>query len=343
MRGSREFHQFSCGLILLLAVALTGCSHLGGSASLRQECAGLVKYHEQGEHKGAVDGWDALSSEGYSCLDRVRDAVTASRQRLTAADALVRDALQLKRDGDLPSAADRLKSALDVYPRYYWVSKLLEGVESTIDAQVGSLVNEAGYLQHAGDLEGGLNRLREARMLRPDDEAVLAAMEKMDMALDHRQASDRAEKALTLARTLTAQGRLSEAAGLLEKSEAIRYLGQPAKEAAEVISQLHEARALDLYSRARALWKAGDLEGAVKVASSALAAGPKRDPLRQDTIELARLLGIKLYSSGSFAAARKLWLGALDADPGNTEIARYLAEADQRLADIERIREGTHR
>lgn len=345
MRGTSFGTRHIAGaLILLVSMSgLYGCAHLGRRASLRQECADLVRRSDDGDFKTAVEHWDELLSEGYSCPKGARDAVAVAAQRLDAADALVREAMELKKQGDLGAAARRLAMALEIYPRYHWVRKLQVGVQASIDAEVSTLLDEADYYRAAGDLETSLERLKEAGRLRPDDRTLAAAVDEVLLAIDDLEGRARARRSLELARTLVSQGRLTAARDLLLEADAQRYMGDQVGSMLKTVAGLRDSRAYDLYVRARATWRDGDLDGAAGLLKTALGHEPASAPLKGKVVETARLLGIKLFSSGSLVSAQGLWTAALAVDPGNTRLQRYLREVRERLGDLEEIKENQHR
>lgn len=100
-------------------------------------CDDLIALAAAGDHKPVVDQAAELSAEGVVCPLEAVAAIETSRQVLASADDLIRSSTASKRDGDYHAAKRDLHAALDIYPKYYWASKLLRDLgEPSSEAEV---------------------------------------------------------------------------------------------------------------------------------------------------------------------------------------------------------------
>ncbi len=315
-----------------------GCQHMGSSNSLRSECSQLLVYSAQGDHKAAVDGLNTLKREGYACPESVEDRISISRRQLETADSFVRLSMNQKKKGDLAGARESLEKALEIYPRYYWVSKLLRGIHRTISTEVESLLAEARYLESTGDLEGSRERIEKAITLAPEDEILAHERVRLNGAILAKIQLREAENSLLAAKTLMEEGHLNKARELIVSADAVNIIGERASSLLGKVNRLKNEKVRSLYMQAKLAWKEGRVDEAMRRATLALELRPAGDQLRSDMVDFARLLGIKLYSSGSLTWARDLWELALEADPGNRLLPKYLSEVKDRLSHLQKIK-----
>jgi len=142
---------------------------VGQGLNVKAECRRIKRLSSSGEHKASVDSLAALKRKDGSCPDSTSRAVKASRSRLEAADTFVRLAMKQKRDGDLLAARGSLKEALVAYPRYYWVQKLLRGVEKSIIAENNARAEAAERRSRLkADIDKATEELNAARKAEKD-------------------------------------------------------------------------------------------------------------------------------------------------------------------------------
>ncbi len=255
-----------------------------------------------GEHKTAVDALSDLNKRGGSCSPGAVKAVGVSRRKLGLADSFVRRAMDQKKSGDLVNARSSLEEALEIYPRYYWVKKLLRGVEKSIIIETESLLSEAHYLESVDDPAAARLRLQSAILLYPDDVELKAELARLDKIIEGGQNTPGIAKAGTGAAR------------------------QPAEIASAELKAAHQAG------------KEDRLDDSVYHLSQALILVPSTGPVHSEAVEYARVLGLKFYSTGRFTQAREIWKLALGADPSNAKLKKYLDEVQSRLEDLEHIK-----
>lgn len=304
------------------------------------ECRQIMNYSVTGEHKAAVDAFAELAIKEQVCSEEVQSAVEISRYTLNRADSLVRKAFEEKRKGNLPEARENLTKALAVYPKYYWVKKLLSVVDRSIELRVEALMEEAQYLESQGDLEGALDSLQQALILLPNKPELKSDAVRLEKEIQVRRTHRRAEESLEKARFYLEQKRFLDAQKTIEEGNAL------------IIMPLEAGRLLDEIHRSRQDWatqaliaagnaeKSGDLGGAFYYVGVALSQGPLDEDVLDDIIEFSRLLGMKFYSKGKLSQAQEVWILALGYDPKNSKIRGYLAEVEDRLESLRKIQEA---
>lgn len=128
-------------------------------------CDEVADLSLDGEHKPAVDQMTVLEHEEATCPDVAVVAVERSRLLLDQADGHVRKGLQIRKQGDLSAARESLRRALEIYPKYYWVEKILQNMnseESAISAEVEAerlrqrLAETNLYLAREAEQQGNL-------------------------------------------------------------------------------------------------------------------------------------------------------------------------------------------
>ncbi len=344
----------------VFSVALCGCTHVstlfngnpdqvGGnpkrvdrnSAWVREnsECGQILDYSLMGEHKAAVDASTELTEKGQTCPDEVRSAVETSRYTLNRADSLVKKAFEEKRKGNLPEARENLTKALAVYPKYYWVKKLINVVDRSIALRVEALMEEAQYLETQGDLEGALDRLRQALGLLPDQPELKAGAVRLEKEIQTGRSHRRAEESLEKARFYLEQKRFLDAQKTIEEGNALIIMPLEAGRLLDEIHRLRQGWAEDALAAAGKAEKDGDLGGAFYYVGVALSQGPLDEDVLGDIIEFSRLLGMKFYSKGKLSQAHEIWTLALGYDPNNSKIRGYLEEVEDRLESLRKIQE----
>ncbi len=142
---------------------------MGSGLNVKADCKRIMRLSSSGEHKASVDSLSTLERKGGTCSYSTSRAVKASRSRLDAADSFVRLAMKQKKDGDLKAARGSLEEALEVYPRYYWVQKLLRGVEkSMIDENKTSAEAAERRSRLKADIDRAAGELNAARKAEQD-------------------------------------------------------------------------------------------------------------------------------------------------------------------------------
>ncbi|MFV1956837.1 MAG: hypothetical protein ACC669_03590 [bacterium] len=273
---------------------------MGPGLNVKADCKRIKSLSSSGEHKASVDSLAALERKDGSCSYSTSRAVKASKSKLEAADSFVRLAMKQKKDGDLTAARGSLEEALEVYPRYYWVKKLLRGVEKSIIAETESLVSEAHYLESVNDWEAARSRLEQAAMLYPEDAEIKAQIGRIDRVIEENRAKAAAEE------------RRSRLKADID-------------------------RATEELNAARKAEQDGRLDDSAYHISQALIIIPRNDPLQREIVEYARLLGMKSFSSGRLRQAREVWRLAMAADPDNEKLRKYLHEVEYRIDNLENI------
>ncbi len=273
---------------------------MGSDLNVKTECRRIVRLSSSGEHKTSVDSLAALKRKGGGCSNSTSRAVKASKSRLDAADSFVRLAMKQKKDGDLIAARGSLEEALEVYPRYYWVQKLLRGVEKSMIAEMESFISEAHYLESVNDPEAASSRLKQAAMLYPADAEIKSQITRIDRVIAENKA--RAEAAERRSRV---------------KADIDRAAGE-----------LNAARKAE---------QDGRLDDSAYYISQALIIIPRDVPLQGEIVEYARLIGMRSFSSGRLRQAREVWRLARVADPDNEKLRKYLYEVESRIENLEKI------
>lgn len=340
MRQNRKGHNRSRIAVSVTALLLlSGCSHLMSKPDRVAECRRVTSLSSHGEHKAAVDSFRSFEAEGGSCGQDAEKAVALSRTRLDTADELVRKAFRQINRGDLSGAKTNLSRALEVYPRYYWVSKLLRGLDRSIKLRAESLKQEARYLETQGDLSGALDRIRQATVLLPGDSELQEEAVRLNASLKRRTRREAALNELAKAREYLDQGRFIDAQKALDGGKARSMMPGRVRSFLEEIGARRQLKGREAYRDARASEVAGDLDQAFYHIGMALGQGELDEPLRSDTIQFARLLGMKYYSQGKLTQAQEVWSFALANDQGNAKLKEYLLEVREQLQNLKRIRE----
>lgn len=290
-------------MLFLLIPLWSGCATISSGLSIKAECNRIRRLISSGEHKASVDSLSALQGRGEGCSDITTSAVKDSKSKVEAADSFVRLAMKRKKEGDLMAARRSLEDALRIYPRYYWVQKLLRGVEKSMIAETESLVTEANYLESVNDMESARNRLKQAAELYPDDDELKAQLARIDRVIEESR----------------------------EKEEERRRLN---KVKADIDSASKELTA------ARKAEQDGRLNDSAFYISQALIVIPPKARLHEEIVEYARLIGVKSFSSGHLRQAREVWRLALSVDPGNEKLQKYIHEVESRIQNLEAIQRG---
>ncbi|UCF30722.1 MAG: hypothetical protein JSV26_11850 [bacterium] len=302
------------------------------------ECKRILSQSSDGDHKAAVDAYQTWVDDGGSCGETVQDAVLLSTTKLEEADSLVSRAFREINEGDLLKAKTSLNQALEVYPRYYWVSKLLRDLDRSMRLRAEGLQQEARYLQTQGDLAGALNRMRQAGDLLPEGE-LSGEISRLEVMIEGRAKRERAWNELARAREFVDQNRFLDAERVLEGGEARSAIPENVSSFLEELRAKRQLRGREAFRDARASEVAGDLDRAFFHIGSALDLGELDEPLRSEIIEFARLLGMKYYSQGRLTQAREVWSLALANDSGNAKLEEYLHEVQERLKSLRKIQE----
>lgn len=167
-----------------------------------------------------------------------------------------------------------------VYPKYYWVDRLIANLPPDPSGELEALRREASTRLDAGQPQAALQALERAAQLAPE--------------------SDLAAEATRL-RTEIGDASLAQA------------------------------------QRAQ---QVGDLDLAVELATRAISVRPEA-PVRDRAVDLARQLGLALYSAGELVRAEAIWRAALALDAGNELLLQYLDEVASRLQSLDQIKKGS--
>ncbi|MEN8190738.1 MAG: hypothetical protein ABFS19_12905 [Thermodesulfobacteriota bacterium] len=284
-----------------MPLCLSGCAHVDFSAVYEGKCVRIADLSRDGSHKDAVDLEDKLEKYGLTCSTEVQELAEESRSRLDQANDYVRQALEQKKEGDLPAAKANMQNALNVYPKYYWVQELLKNVETALKEQGTVVQDEAENHSPGKKLE-----YEEAVELQDENER------------------------LSLSREMEKQE---------PKPGSAKQPGREAeKEQGRVREHRREIAAKGLEA-ARQAEKKEDLEEASQQLLKVLELSSAGEELTPEIVEYARVLGMKFFSTGNFTRAQALWQEALRLSPGNVELQRYLDEVEAGLAGLQKIKE----
>ncbi len=338
-RGQRKNRLTILIWLVLGPFALTGCAHLPTWVDGNSECRQIQNLSSTGEHKAAVDASAALAEKGQSCSEEVQNAVENSRSTLNRADSLVKQAFKEKRKGNLVGARENLTRALAVYPRYYWVKKLLSIVDRSIALRVEALMDEAQYLEAQKDIEGALARLHQALALLPNKPDLKAGVARLEREIQTGRLHQGAEESLEKARFYLDQKRFLDAQRTIEDGNALVVTPLEAGRLLDEIHRLRQDWAEEALAAAGKAEKTGDLGGAFYYVGVALSQGPLDEDMLNDIIEFSRLLGMKFYSKGKLSQAQEVWTLALGYDPNNSKLQGYLEEVEDRLKSLKKIQE----
>lgn len=338
-RDSGRCHPAWPGVVTALLL-LSGCAQTFKGPTTGAECNRIMALASSGEHKAAVDDYEKLKAGGSSCGGEVEDAVSRSKSKLEAADSLVRKAFRQRAVGDLSGAKNSLNQALKVYPRYYWVSNLLRGLDSSVQLRVEGLRQEAQFLETLGDFSDSLARIRQARDLLPNDVLLKEEEKRLEALVKLQIRKDSAQRELDKAVECLDQDRLTDAEKVVEKSEAPSLLPTESRSLLEQIHARRQLKGKAAYHLARSAEAAGYLDKTFNYVRAAFDHGKLDEPLESDIIDLAKSLGMKYYSQGNLTQARDVWSFALIHDPDNTKLKEYLTEVRARLENLKRIQQG---
>ncbi len=263
------------------------------------QCAQILKLSQAGEHKPAVDLADKLTKNGCKCSDEVTKKAHFSRSQLTLSDAYVLEGKKSKGEGQLLEAQTNFLKALEIYPKYYWAQKLLKKVDCSINAQITGLKEEAHNLEADGNLEGALSLVQDAIVL------------------------SRGDNNLKLEATRL-QGAINKV--LQEKKQKQLTRGQRRSIIRKGFVAAQEAEQKD------------NLESAAGQTMHILELSLSEELLTSEIVEFARLLGLKLFSSGDLSKAQSLWREALRLEPDNVKLQKYLKEVNESLNNLKKIK-----
>ncbi len=263
------------------------------------QCNQILKFSQAGKHKSAVDLADKLIKNGCKCSDEVAKKIHFSRSQLNLADAYVLEAMKCKKEGKLIEAQTNLLKALEIYPKYYWAQNLLKKVECSINAQIAGLKKEAHNLETDGNLDGALSLVQDAIVLSPGDNDLKLEATRLQGAIYIALQEDKKRKQFTR-----------------NQRRSIIRKGFVAAQEAE---------------------QKDDLESAAGHTIHILELSSAGEPLTSEIVEFARLLGLKLFSTGDFSKAQNLWKEALQLAPGNAKLQKYLAEVEESLDNLKKI------
>ena len=309
-------------------------------AGYRSERSRISELSRSGEHKPAVDAFQALEQIGGTCSPEVADSVSRSRAKLMKADSYVHKALQRRKEGNLLSARANLERALAIYPKYYWVQTLIKNIDSSIQAELHSLKNEAVFFESRGDPERALSRITDAIKLAPEDRELTSEAARLEQLIVEANDEQRILALLDEAREHLKNGRFDEAHLVLTRDDSAERLGLRGKKLQEEVQKRRLAQIRERFDLAVEMEKKGDLETAAGHTLYILELSDPGDPDSAQIVEFARLLGMKFFSTGKLSRAKELWENALVIDPGNQKLTSYLEEVETHLENLDRIKKG---
>jgi len=330
--------------VFIIVFFVTGCSYFRPSTRPADkgeggECAKIEELSEAGEHMAAIEVSRSMIQDVSTCPPRVSRKLSDSFSIVNRADSLVRRAFAQRRKGDLAAARKSLEKALSVYPRYYWVSNLLRDLERSITNRVRELKEEAEYLESQGDLAGAANRTRAAMELAPHNVDLHLALARIEGRKSKVEATELARRSIIRADNLLEHGRFDEAEKTLAENQAVKLLG---KEANRVLQRIRTGRVeygRKEFDAAKEATDSGDFDKAVLHLGNALGQGEIEKSLKDEIVEYMKLLGMRYYSKGELTRAREVWNLAIESDPENPTLQKYIYEVEVRLDSLRKIKE----
>lgn len=327
-------------IYLIISFLLTACATYRLEENKQDECRIIETLSDTGEHKAVVDSTRAMVGDLSACSPDVVRKVSSSYNTVNKADSLVRQSFSRRKKGDLLGARESLQKALGVYPRYYWVQKLLRGLERSITIRVGELNEEADYLETQGDLVGAANRIRAALALTPGDADLQATLSRIENQKSKLEARELARRSMQRAETLLEHERFEEAETTLVENQAVMLLGEEAERVLLRVRKGKAEHAREEFGFAKRTMDSNEFEKAFFHLRIALKEGESEQDLKAEITEYVRVLGMYYYSRGELTRARKIWLIALESDPENPTLLKYFSEVEIRLDSLKKIKDN---
>ena len=311
---------------------------LASEARNKSECVRIVQFCQAGEYKTAVDIADQLNKAGYRCSEEVLERINFSRSKLDEADAYVLKSKNLKKEGQLLSARANLLKALEIYPKYYWAQHLLKKVEQSINAEITGLEGEARDLRSKGDPERALLPMEESSLLFPFDPTFALGAERPQDAGGKSLSEEKEARKLQEIQSNKDTDNFEETERFLEEDATEKNLGKDGEARLNTIRDYRHSIIRKGFLAAMEAEQKGNLEAAAERTMYVLKLSSAGEPSSLDIVEFTRLLGMKLFSAGNFSKARDLWEEALRLSPGNSKLQKYLAEVEESLDNLKKIK-----
>jgi len=339
---------------VLLAVALLACA----TPLDRGE-----RLYREGDRLGALAAWRSVP-EGDGEHARARERIAEVEEEF---DRLVERyksrARWLERQGRLAESILNYRLALELQPGDAATLAHVQSLARTLAARRAALLEEYERALAAGALSRADQRVRRLRALDafdPEIETLARRFEaRLAAAVDERLARGRQaflagrypEARRHFASVLELDGDHEAARGYLAYLAAVEGEGAPAGAPAlesGVFASDAEIRAEGFFRNARAADRDGDPYAAIRYDLRALETDPShagaRDHLAKlrsrlaDSVDVLVDAGRRAFRNEDLQAALEAWRRALLIDPENERARAYVALAERRLADLEKLR-----
>jgi tetratricopeptide (TPR) repeat protein len=282
-----------------------------------QQADSLAARHDFAAARGVLEDALGLCPGDSLATARLHDVQTSLKR------------VQSRRD----AAAERFRQGLEAYAVQRWTDAI-ECFEAVLALAPGD-ADAATYLAQARAavatlVQEGLRDAR-ARLERRDLEGARAALAPV-LQLDAKQP----EANRILAQIGQEQERLDHEQRLAQERRAgdnRRAAVAPREDRSP--PAIPAAQVAGTYDRGLALYRGGDLVGAMQAWEEVARSVPHYQEVDQYLLRVYRVCGLESYTEGRLRQAIEIWEKALRLEPGNAQVRRYLNQAHAKLRRAE--------
>jgi tetratricopeptide (TPR) repeat protein len=262
-----------------------------------------------------------LAPSDSSSAVRLREVRRASRlafRQQTDAEQLFRGGIDAFAKQDYLQAMRDFRGVLALDPEHHMASSYLSQADQSLRNRVDGTLQSATQRMQAKDFESARRLVHRLLADEPDQPRALQLLASIDKA---------EKRALARAR---AAEEASQRQAATETAQRDAAAAQPtAVEDAAPVAPSEEIMAR--YEEGIRLYRAGDMMAAMQAWEEVAAQAAHYQDVDGYLLRVYRVAGLERYTEGRLQEAADIWTKALQLDPQNRQLARYLSQVQAKL------------
>ena len=282
----------------------------------RSNYGGAARALEEALHVSPADSSSAVR------LREVRRASRLAFRQQTDAEQLFRQGIDAFAQQNYLEAIRSFRGVLALDPEHHMASSYLSQADQSHRIAIDNTLTSATKRLEAKEFDAARRLVRRLLANEPDQPRALQLLVSIDTAEKDIRARLRDEQEEELRR---AEARKAQLTAAVSPAPAAVEDAAPAAPSEEIIAR---------YEEGIRLYRTSDMTAAMKAWEEVAAQAPHYQDVDSYLLRVYRVAGLERYTEGRLQEAVDIWEKALQLDPQNRQLARYLSQAQAKLKRV---------
>jgi tetratricopeptide (TPR) repeat protein len=250
-------------------------------------------------------------------LREVRRAARLAFRQQSDAEQLFGEGINAFATQQYPQAISAFRGVLALDPEHHMARSYLTQAEQSHRNRIDKSLSTATQRMQAEDFDGARKLVRRILGEEADHPRALKLLASIDESEKHVRDRQRLEE----------QQRLAAERARQQEAESVVEDAAPVPPSQEV---------LDRYEEGIRLYRTGDMMAAMQAWEEVARKAPHHQDVDSYLLRVYRVAGLERYTEGRLRDAVDIWQKALQLDPENRQLSRYLNQAQTKLKRAQR-------